>query len=140
MDGWRRGRSASPRFTRRMAAACITTGWRFLALSSSASEWALARIGTGMIFVCEFERQSFAKKIGLGGKANIVVHNGLWPEEFSAVKPGENAADVLYMGDMRHLKGVDVLLKALAIVRRKRALTACLVGDGPDSSGIQNAC
>ncbi len=99
-----------------------------------ASEWALARIGTGMIFVCEFERQSFAKKIGLGGKANIVVHNGLWPEEFSAVKPGENAADVLYIGDMRHLKGVDVLLKALAIVARKRALTACLVGAGPDSA------
>lgn len=97
-----------------------------------ASEWALARIGTGMIFVCEFERQSFAKKIGLGGKPKIVVHNGLWPEEFSAVKPEANAADVLYMGDMRHLKGVDVLLKALALVRRKRALTACLVGDGPD--------
>jgi glycosyltransferase involved in cell wall biosynthesis len=99
-----------------------------------ASEWALARIGTGMIFVCEFERRSFAKKIGLGGKPNTVVHNGLWPEEFSAVKPDKDAADVLYMGDMRHLKGVDVLLKALAIVARKRPLTACLVGDGPDSA------
>lgn len=97
-----------------------------------ASEWALARIGTGMIFVCEFERRSFAKKIGLGSKPNTVVHNGLWPEEFSAVKPDTDAADVLYIGDMRHLKGVDVLLKALALVRRKRAVTACLVGDGPD--------
>lgn len=99
-----------------------------------ASEWALARIGTGMIFVCEFERRSFAKKIGLGGKSNTVVHNGLWPEEFNAVKPDKDAADVLYMGDMRHLKGVDVLLRALALVARKRALTACLVGDGPDSA------
>jgi glycosyltransferase involved in cell wall biosynthesis len=97
-----------------------------------ATEWALARIGTGMIFVCEFERRSFAKKIGLGRKSNTVVHNGLWPEEFSAVKPDEDAAHVLYMGDMRHLKGVDVLLKALALVRRKRAISACLVGDGPD--------
>lgn len=103
-----------------------------------ASEWTLARIGTGMIFVCEFERQSFAKKIGLGGKANTVVHNGLWREEFSAVKPDENAADVLFMGDMRHLKGVDVLLKALAIVQRKRAITACLVGDGPDSAEFKS--
>ena len=99
-----------------------------------ASEWALARIGTGMIFVCEFERRSFAKKIGLGGKPDTVVHNGLWPEEFSAIKPDKDAADILYMGDMRHLKGVDILLKALAIVQRKRALTACLVGDGPDSA------
>ncbi len=99
-----------------------------------ASEWVLARIGTGMIFVCDFERQSFAKKIGLGGKPNTVVHNGLWSEEFKAVKPDEDAADVLFMGDMRRLKGVDVLLKALALVQRKRALTACLVGDGPDSA------
>ena len=98
-----------------------------------ASEWALARIGTGMIFVCEFERRSFARKIGLGGKPNTVVPNGLWPEEFNAIKPDKNAADVLYMGDMRHLKGVDVLLKALALVRNKRPLTACLVGDGPDT-------
>ena len=97
-----------------------------------ATEWALARIGTGMIFVCEFERRSFAKKFGLGSKPNAVVYNGLWPEEFSAINPDDDAADVLYMGDMRYLKGVDVLLKALALVQRKRAITACLVGDGPD--------
>jgi glycosyltransferase involved in cell wall biosynthesis len=99
-----------------------------------ASEWVLARIGTGMIFVCGFEQQSFAKKIGAGSKPNTVVHNGLWPDEFSAIKPDKDAADVLYMGDMRHIKGVDVLLKALALVQRKRAVTACLVGDGPDFS------
>ena len=103
-----------------------------------ATEWALARIGTGMIFVCEFERRSFAKKFGLGSKPNAVVHNGLWPEEFTAVKPDNDAADVLYMGDMRYLKGVDVLLKALALVQRKRAITACLVGDGPDIAEFKN--
>ncbi len=107
---------------------------RFPGFVFLASEWALARIGTGMIFVCEFERQSFAKKIGLGGKPNTVVHNGLWPDEFNPVKPDKDAADVLYMGDMRHLKGVDVLLKALALVARKRKIMACLVGDGPDSA------
>ena len=87
-----------------------------------------------MIFVCEFERQNFARKIGLGDKPNIVVHNGLWPEEFSEIKSDEDAADVLFLGDMRYLKGVDVLLKALALIQRKRAITACLVGDGPDIS------
>jgi glycosyltransferase involved in cell wall biosynthesis len=97
-----------------------------------ASEWALARIGTGMIFVCEFERQNFSRKIGLGDKPNIVVHNGLWPEEFNKIKPNDDATEVLFLGDMRYLKGVDVLLKALALIQRKRAITACLVGDGPD--------
>jgi glycosyltransferase involved in cell wall biosynthesis len=101
------------------------------------TEWALARIGSGMIFVCEFERQNFAKKIGLANKLNVVVHNGLWPEEFTKIRPNKDAADALFMGDMRHLKGVDVLLKALALVRRKRAITACLVGDGPELPQFQ---
>lgn len=97
-----------------------------------ASEWALARIGSGMIFVCEFERQNFSRKIGLGDKPNVVVHNGLWPEEFSKIRPDDDATDVLFLGDMRYLKGVDVLLKALALIQTKRQITACLVGDGPD--------
>jgi glycosyltransferase involved in cell wall biosynthesis len=102
-----------------------------------ATEWALARIGSGMIFVCEFERQSFALKIGLGRRPNVVVYNGLWPEEFGKVTPDKDAADVLFMGDMRHLKGVDVLLKALALVARKRVIAACLVGDGPGLAEFQ---
>ena len=109
--------------------------YRWLAFPGAvflASEWALARVGNGLIFVCEFERQNFAKKIGLGRKPNAVVHNGLWPHEFTPVKPDKKASDVLFLGDMRYLKGVDVLLKALALVQRKRAVTACLVGDGPD--------
>ncbi len=109
--------------------------YRWLAFPGAvflASEWALARIGSGLIFVCEFERQNFEKKIGLGRKSNVVVHNGLWPQEFTPVKPNKDASDVLFLGDMRYLKGVDVLLKALALIQRKRAVTACLVGDGPD--------
>lgn len=97
-----------------------------------ATEWALARIGTGIIFVCEFERQNFARKIGLGRKPNVVVHNGLWPQEFTSIRSDKDACDVLFLGDMRYLKGVDVLLKALALIQRKRAITACLVGDGPN--------
>ncbi len=96
------------------------------------AEWALARIGYGMIFVCEFERQNFARKMGLRDKPNTVVHNGLWPEEFKKIKSDDDATDVLFLGDMRYLKGVDVLLRALALIQRKRAITACLVGDGPD--------
>ncbi len=102
-----------------------------------ATEWILARIGTGMIFVCEFERQCFVEKIGLANKASTVVYNGLWPEEFVKVVPNDDAADVLFMGDMRMLKGVDVLLNAVALVSRKRTISANLVGDGPDQAMFQ---
>ena len=97
-----------------------------------ASERLLAQIGSGLIFVCEFERQSFAKKIGLGNTPNVVVYNGLWPTEFNKIVPNDNASDVFFIGDMRELKGVDILLKALKAIKRKRMITANFVGDGPD--------
>jgi glycosyltransferase involved in cell wall biosynthesis len=101
------------------------------------TEWLLAKIGAGMIFVCEFERKSFAQKIGLGRKANVVVFNGLWAEEFIRIHPRHDAADVFFIGDMRVLKGVDVLLNALATIKAKRDVTANLVGDGPDMARFQ---
>ncbi len=101
------------------------------------TEWFLSKIGSGMVFVCAFERQSFARKIGLGRKPNVVVHNGLWPEEFNKIQPHANCADVFFVGDMRVLKGVDVLLNALAVIKRKHAITANFVGDGPDIAQFQ---
>lgn len=96
------------------------------------AEKALAAIGTGIHFVCEYEKATFAQKIGLGAKPHAVIHNGLWPEEFELAEPLPNAADILFLGDMRVLKGVDTLLQAIASLNATRPVTACLVGDGPD--------
>jgi glycosyltransferase involved in cell wall biosynthesis len=43
-----------------------------------------------------------------------------------------DASDVVFVGELRHLKGVDVLLEALAMVNRTRRVTATIVGAGPD--------
>ena len=96
------------------------------------AEWLLARAGSGLHFVCAFERDAFDGKIGIAGIPSRVIHNGLWPEEFVPALPDPSAADILFIGDMRLLKGVDVLLEALAMLKREQPLTACLVGDGPD--------
>ena len=96
------------------------------------AEWLLAAAGGGIHFVCRYEHDSFDGKIGIGSKLNCIIYNGLWPEEFGAAVPAPDAADILFIGDMRHLKGVDILLHALALCNRHRRVTACLVGDGPD--------
>ncbi|MGH6854699.1 MAG: glycosyltransferase, partial [Aestuariivirga sp.] len=96
------------------------------------AEWLLARLGSGLHFVCDYERDSFAAKIGIGRLPHAVVHNGLWPEEFTMIATEPDAADVVFIGDMRRLKGVDVLIEALALCNRTRRTTALLVGDGPD--------
>lgn len=96
------------------------------------TEWFLRKTNAGIIFVCEFEKQLFQEKIGLGACKSVVVHNGLWSEEFSDRPPKPSAADLLFVGEMRMLKGVDVLLQAIALLKPQKIVTANLVGDGPD--------
>ena len=94
------------------------------------SEMILARIGSGFAFVCEYERETFNHKIGILGRPYIVVHNGLWPREFQPVAPNADATDLLFAGEMRYNKGVDLLLEAMVILNRDRRVTLTLAGDG----------
>lgn len=101
------------------------------------AEKLLARIGSGLHFVCNYERDAFAAKIGLARKPHAVIHNGLWADEFAPVTADPEAADFLFLGEMRTLKGVDVLLDALARLNRTRRVSACLAGEGPDQAQFQ---
>jgi glycosyltransferase involved in cell wall biosynthesis len=92
------------------------------------TEKMLRRMGTGLCFVCKYERDRFDRMIGLAGAAHIVAHNGLWAEEFMPANPVADATDFLFVGEMRDYKGVDILLKALATLP---GTTLTLVGDGP---------
>jgi glycosyltransferase involved in cell wall biosynthesis len=109
-----------------------------------AAEKFFRRIGTGICFVCDYERKRFDATYGIKGKPNIVTFNGLWDEEFTPAKPAADAKDFLFVGEMRDFKGVDILLRALAQIPNA---TATLVGDGPSMDeykaltkelGIQN--
>lgn len=83
-------------------------------------------------FVCQFEKEAFRAKVGGSESRSAVIYNGLCSSEFSDVRLMGDAADVVYLGDMRALKGVDVLIRALAVCNKKRPVTAVLCGDGPD--------
>ena len=102
------------------------------ALFLLAERWQLARTD-GMVFVCEFEREAFTRKVGCPRCPVRVVHNGLTEAEFAPLPLDDDAADVLFIGEMRRLKGVDVLIEALARLHAAgRPVRACLVGDGPE--------
>ena len=48
--------------------------------------------------------------------------------------PLSDATDIVFIGELRHLKGVDVLLDALALLAREsRPTSATIVGAGPDA-------
>ncbi|PAQ01122.1 glycosyltransferase family 4 protein [Mesorhizobium mediterraneum] len=94
----------------------------------------MARFTDYLLFVSDYERQTYRRKVGEPPTPNNLVHNGLRAAEFEPVRTEQNAADVLYIGMMRDLKGPDIFIDALvlAATRLGRPLKAVMVGDGDD--------
>lgn len=91
------------------------------------------------LFESDFAEQSFRELIGEPRAMVQVVRNGVGDAEFSDVPPEADATDLLYIGELRDIKGVDVLLDALATLRREgTVLTATVVGDGPARRDIHD--
>jgi len=79
----------------------------------------------------------FERKIGTPRLVRV-VHNGVAPGEFEPVPEAADATDLLFIGELRHLKGVDVLVDAVAQLRRdRRALTATIVGGGDERNAFE---
>ena len=86
------------------------------------------------LFESAYGRDAFTAKIGTPRSLVRVVHNGVTQEEFADIAPQPDATDVVFIGELRHLKGVDVLLDALAILARDgRPASATIIGAGPDA-------
>jgi glycosyltransferase involved in cell wall biosynthesis len=80
-----------------------------------AAERLLKRRSDLVLFESEFGRAAYARKIGEPPLARVVP-NGIAPAELEPIETDRDAADVLYIGELRTLKGCDVLLDALAIL------------------------
>ena len=61
-----------------------------------------------------------------------MVYNGLWDDDFVRPILQNDATDFLFVGEMRELKGIDILFTALASNKSEALSTLTLVGDGPD--------
>ncbi len=94
----------------------------------------LERACDHLLFVSEYERQAYIRKIGAPTCSHSLVYNGLRAEEFIPVESAPDAADFLYIGMMRDLKGPDIFLDGLHAAQKQSAsqLTAVMVGDGDD--------
>jgi glycosyltransferase involved in cell wall biosynthesis len=94
----------------------------------------MERFTDHLLFVSEYERRAFRRKIGPPHAPNSLVYNGLCQSEFEPVAPAPDAADLLYIGMMRDLKGPDIFIDALAAAEKTlgRPISAVMVGDGDD--------
>jgi glycosyltransferase involved in cell wall biosynthesis len=92
------------------------------------------------LFESAFIGDVYAAKVGLPPDRSIVrvVHNGIGAKEIVDVVPSPQAVDILFIGELRPIKGVDTLLESLAILRQTGlTLRAVIVGNGRAKPDLQ---
>lgn len=91
-----------------------------------------------VLFESEFSRDTFRRKIG-EPRFSRVAHNGVTPEEFKPIEREDDAADFIFIGELRKLKGVDILLDALVLLEAEGWNGRAIVyGDGPDRQHFED--
>jgi glycosyltransferase involved in cell wall biosynthesis len=109
------------------------TGFLYLAL-----ERVLMRRTDLFLFESAYGRDAFRAKIGDPGGRARVVHNGVTEAEFAPVAADAQATDLVFIGELRALKGVDVLITAIVLLAQDgRPVTATIVGEGPDRAAFE---
>lgn len=84
------------------------------------------------LFESDYIAQAFRSKIGVPHGMVRIVRNGVGDADFVPVAAQADATDVVCVGELRDIKGIDILLEALAALNRSgRLVTATLAGDGP---------
>ncbi|MGB8278491.1 MAG: glycosyltransferase family 4 protein [Methylovirgula sp.] len=96
------------------------------------------------LFESAFIGNRFREKVGEPRRLIRFVANGLKPPEFAPVVPNADAAEFLYVGELRAAKGIDTLIDALALVVSRRSQGSgedkpprlILVGTGPEERDL----
>ena len=125
-------------FIRRMAARWFTGPARFGGGFYRTLEWFLKWRTDLFLFESSYIAGLFRADIGHPPGIVRVVHNGVGEAEFSAIVPRPDATDIVCLGELRAVKGFDVLIEALSILKAAgRRVTTTIAGEGPDQAELK---
>ena len=92
------------------------------------------------LFESAFARDTYQRTIGRP-KTGLVrcVFNGVTAAEFDPVTLAADATDVAYVGEFRHIKGADLLIDAVALLRADgKPVKLTLAGDGEELGALKS--
>ncbi|WP_448043862.1 glycosyltransferase family 4 protein [Bradyrhizobium liaoningense] len=90
------------------------------------------------LFESAFARDTYQRIVGTPRGVVRCVFNGVTPEEFEPVVTDDDATDLAYVGEFRHIKGADLLVDAVAQLHAGgRKVTLTLGGDGEETAALK---
>jgi glycosyltransferase involved in cell wall biosynthesis len=85
------------------------------------------------LFESAFARDTYQRTIGTPSGLVRCVFNGVTAAEFDPVARADDATDIVYVGEFRHIKGADLLIDAVARLHADgKRVTLTLAGDGEE--------
>lgn len=103
-------------------------------------ERTLLRLTDALIFESRYAQTTFASHVSPPDGRQEVIHNGLAEAEFIPINPNPDAADFAFVGELRTLKGIDLIVEALAPLKAPdgRPASIIMAGDGPDAAALRD--
>jgi glycosyltransferase involved in cell wall biosynthesis len=90
------------------------------------------------LFESAFARDTYQRVVGVPKGLVRCVFNGVTAFEFDPVPLADDATDVVYVGEFRHIKGADLLIEAIARLRADgKPVTVTLAGDGEETENLK---
>jgi glycosyltransferase involved in cell wall biosynthesis len=90
------------------------------------------------LFESAFARDTYQRTIGKPAGLVRCVFNGVTANEFDPVAIADDATDIAFVGEFRHIKGADLLIEAVALLRAGgKHVTLTLAGDGEELEALK---
>jgi glycosyltransferase involved in cell wall biosynthesis len=99
----------------------------------------LMRRGDLFLFESAYSWEVFRAKVGTPKGMVRVVHNGIGDADFGLIEPAADATDLVFVGEFRPVKGIDILIQAIALLHQQdRPISATIVGHGPEEQALRS--
>jgi glycosyltransferase involved in cell wall biosynthesis len=93
-----------------------------------------------LMFESQFVADRYFEYVCQSKKPHQVFFNGLLKDELNQVQHNANAADFMFIGELRPVKGVNILIESIAQLTKKlqRPISLNIYGSGPDEEALKN--
>jgi glycosyltransferase involved in cell wall biosynthesis len=89
------------------------------------------------VFESAYAERIFRARVADPSGAARTIYNGVSNMEFAPAELASRPTELLFVGELRRLKGVDVLIEAIGrLAQSGRPVRASIVGEGPDAAAF----
>ncbi len=93
------------------------------------------------IFVSKAGKKSYEKEFNIVEKKSVVVYNGIGIDKLEAgyrwIPKNKEPFNIMYIGRLEKVKGVELLLKAVKMIKTKYSVKLSIIGDGSERGYLE---